>query len=113
MTAPEGLEAKDTPTDTPDSPDDTKNAAPEAPSSFQSRRVLSTTKTDDPDALSVAPRLSAQPSRVLADVRKAPRSHPRSSCPMWWPRTVQIPLCRKRSPIQHHKGLRLSRCMFR
>ena len=72
MTAPEGLEAKGTPTDTPDTPDDTKNAAPEAPSSFQSRRVLSTTKTDDPDALSVAPRLSAQPSRVLTDVRKAP-----------------------------------------
>ncbi|WP_417267273.1 hypothetical protein [Celeribacter baekdonensis] len=72
MTAPEGLEAKDTPTDTPDTPDDAKNAASEAPSSFQSRRVLSTTKTDDPDALSVAPRLSAQPSRVLADVRKAP-----------------------------------------
>ncbi|MBU1278245.1 MAG: hypothetical protein KJ699_01455, partial [Alphaproteobacteria bacterium] len=69
---PEAQEPKVTPPDTPDTADGFKAATPEAPSSFQSRRVLGAAPADDPEALSGAPRVSGQPLRVLADVRKSP-----------------------------------------
>ncbi|EKE72922.1 hypothetical protein, partial [Celeribacter baekdonensis] len=103
---PEAQEPKVAPTDTPDAPDDSNAATPEAPSSFQSRRVLTTAPADDPETPSGVPRVSAQPSRVLADVRKSPEvtsaPFPNMAAPASVPQTPADPAPQEHPHIAVH-----------